>query len=368
MISGDGREFSTNAYYYHYSTARADVSVLKGRWYYEVTMKSVGSARIGWCTDKYKPESEYNGIGADDNSWGFDGYSHKKYHKNNNGETYGESWNAGDVVGVMLDIEQKRVSYSINGIDLGIAFSNIRVDGGLHPVVSIQSSAKVQVNFGRKFKYLPAGYTGMNPTNTESNKISLEKIFNEYASIERAEDDDDVETIKAPGVLKLAMDMGSSGPTDPTILIIAWKLKCSKQWEISKDEWMVLWSLMGVGDIDEIKECVDEWRAEIEDLSLFKSFYAFIFTYLKAPQATVLESTEALMAWRMCGLPEIWPLFDKWELFWKSTSIKGVNKDTWTMLVQFVETVGGDIDKYNETDCWPLAIDEFVEHLKSKSD
>jgi len=69
QISGSGE------YYYYWSTARASVKVRRGTWYFEVIIKSKGSCRIGWCTDKY---ASTEGLGCDEHSWAFDGYTQKK--------------------------------------------------------------------------------------------------------------------------------------------------------------------------------------------------------------------------------------------------------------------------------------------------
>jgi len=71
------------------------------------------------------------------------------------------------------------------------------------------------------------------------------------------------------------------------------------------------------------------------------------------------------MAWKTCGFSEKWSLFPKWEQFLKKTGLKGVNKDTWMMLLTFVENLGENLDNYDENDCWPTAIDDFVTELKS---
>lgn len=45
---------------------------------------------------------------------------------------------------------------------------------------------------------------------------------------------------------------------------------------------------------------------------------------------------------------------------------KGINKDTWRMVIEFEHTVGGDLGKYKETDFWPLIIDNLVLYIRSK--
>jgi hypothetical protein len=39
---------------------------------------------------------------------------------------YGETWNIDDVVGCLIDLDEQVISYTQNGKDLGVAFSNFR--------------------------------------------------------------------------------------------------------------------------------------------------------------------------------------------------------------------------------------------------
>lgn len=54
------------------------------------------------------------------------------------------------------------------------------------------------------------------------------------------------------------------------------------------------------------------------------------------------------MAWRMLGMDKKWKLWDKWEAWWKDNDLKGVSKDTWNMLIFFIEKLGDDVSNYNE--------------------
>jgi len=70
------------------------------------------------------------------------------------------------------------------------------------------------------------------------------------------------------------------------------------------------------------------------------------------------------MAWRLCGIDRKWGLFTEWENYWRNSSIKGVNRDTWNMLLAFIEAIGDDLGNYDVNDCWPTVFDDFVEKLK----
>eukprot|EP00484_Ammonia_sp_Unknown_P019133 CAMPEP_0197032520 /NCGR_PEP_ID=MMETSP1384-20130603/11185_1 /TAXON_ID=29189 /ORGANISM="Ammonia sp." /LENGTH=638 /DNA_ID=CAMNT_0042462201 /DNA_START=81 /DNA_END=1997 /DNA_ORIENTATION=- len=114
-----------------------------GKYYFEFVLGSAGCMQLGFGDDEFKPDaSQGEGIGDDAHSWGVDllrmrkwGVWAKPYCNAN--------WSKGDVVGCCLDIDDKRISYSLNGKDLGVAFEDVEVsaDGGLFPSVSVRNAA-----------------------------------------------------------------------------------------------------------------------------------------------------------------------------------------------------------------------------------
>jgi len=76
-LEADKMSFSTSQW--NFATARATVCVTQGRWYYELSIKTSGQARIGWASQNYAPESNYVGCGSDQDSWGWDGSQQKAY-------------------------------------------------------------------------------------------------------------------------------------------------------------------------------------------------------------------------------------------------------------------------------------------------
>src|SRR5690606_13003916 len=127
----------------YFETVRGDVKVRSGKWYYEVKLLTYGKIHIGWCTDKcqiqsnsyvglysvvFVEESPQNGIGNDTESWAFDGSSQRVWHGSSSSNTrYGEYWNNGDIIGTILDLDAKTISFYRNGHDMGVAFTNIAV-------------------------------------------------------------------------------------------------------------------------------------------------------------------------------------------------------------------------------------------------
>jgi hypothetical protein len=62
-LENDKMSFTTTQW--NFATARGTVFVSAGRWYYDLTIKTSGQARIGWCSQNYAPESNHVGCGSD---------------------------------------------------------------------------------------------------------------------------------------------------------------------------------------------------------------------------------------------------------------------------------------------------------------
>eukprot|EP01026_Neomeris_dumetosa_P024663 TRINITY_DN2045_c0_g1_i7.p1 TRINITY_DN2045_c0_g1~~TRINITY_DN2045_c0_g1_i7.p1 ORF type:complete len:708 (-),score=131.19 TRINITY_DN2045_c0_g1_i7:97-2220(-) len=137
--------------------ARGNVGALKGMVYYEVVVEDTGLCRVGWSTLAATLD-----LGTDRQSFGFGGTGKKSHDRQF--DSYGEAYNAGDVIGCMLDCDRKSIAYTKNGQFLGEAF---RIPESLHgqalyPAVTLKN-CEVSFNFGaQQFRYGPTkGYTAL---------------------------------------------------------------------------------------------------------------------------------------------------------------------------------------------------------------
>lgn len=65
-------------------------------------------------------------------------------------------------------------------------------------------------------------------------------------------------------------------------------------------------------------------------------------------------------------LKDRFQLYDKFiEYVGQIKDKKSINKDTWKMILEFNNVVGGDISKHKESDFWPTFIDNFAEFVKN---
>lgn len=90
--------------------AEATYKVTSGKWYYEFEVLTDGFMKVGWMDISAMPDTR---LGADEKSFGFDGYLTKKWHQG--AEQYGKEWKIGDIVGCFLDLNDRTISFSLNG-------------------------------------------------------------------------------------------------------------------------------------------------------------------------------------------------------------------------------------------------------------
>ncbi|CAI2723066.1 unnamed protein product [Schistosoma spindalis] len=137
---------------YRGQTTRA---VTRGKWYYEAEILTSGFIRIGWAKKSAPPDLI---IGSNSSSYAFAAHQARKW--NRNGSVYGTICRPGDVVGCMMDLVDKTISFSLNGelmmdpLGLEIAFKHIKVEEGYVPAFSLGSGQQVKINYGNDVQSL----------------------------------------------------------------------------------------------------------------------------------------------------------------------------------------------------------------------
>ncbi|CAF3538671.1 unnamed protein product [Rotaria sordida] len=139
----------------NYRTYRAErtFAVTRGKWYYEVELLTSGRMLIGWGhaskLDAFYP------LGTDSYGYAFDGLNARRFHHNII-DGFGKQWSKNDVVGCMIDLHDKTISFSLNGelmldnFGNETAFDGLEVDNiGFVPVLTSFSGQKARLNFGQ---------------------------------------------------------------------------------------------------------------------------------------------------------------------------------------------------------------------------
>lgn len=131
----------------NFSSVRANACVFAGKWMYEVTLGSGGIQQLGWATQECRFTNE-EGVGDSPQSYAYDGKRVRKWNEGQHG--YGQAWEAGDVIGCLIDLDERVVSFCRNGEDMGPAFENIgnRPGTAYFPALSLSMGERSVVNFG----------------------------------------------------------------------------------------------------------------------------------------------------------------------------------------------------------------------------
>ncbi|CAB3399073.1 unnamed protein product [Caenorhabditis bovis] len=131
--------------------AEATYAVNGGKWYFEFEILTAGYMKIGWMDIGSTPEIQ---LGSDDRSYAFDGFLGRKWHQGP--EAYGKEWKVGDVVGCFLDLNDRTISFSLNGELLldpsgsEMAFDNVVCGDGLVPAMTLGSGQRGRLNLGQQ--------------------------------------------------------------------------------------------------------------------------------------------------------------------------------------------------------------------------
>ncbi|GAA5863911.1 hypothetical protein JCM1840_005819 [Sporobolomyces johnsonii] len=100
----------------------------------------------------------------------------------------------------------------------------------------------------------------------------------------------------------------------------------------------------------------------------FRSFYSFLFPFLKAEGSRTLPPEMAIAALSVAIAPK-YPLGEQFVEFAtaQGDAFKSVSSDVWTQLLEFCQTVQPDLTNWSAEDAWPSTIDAFVEWKKEKN-
>jgi hypothetical protein len=146
FVSGDGMQ-ATYGSNESWKTIVGTEPFSCGRNHWEIKIESSSTAYlfIGVATRRADLTTF---LGGDDFGWGYIG-DRALYHKRTKVKAYGERFGQGDVIGVTLDMDRGTLSFSKNGLDLGVAFDGLA--GEIYPAVAFY-------NQGQQISLLPYSF------------------------------------------------------------------------------------------------------------------------------------------------------------------------------------------------------------------
>jgi len=103
--------------------------------------------------------------------------------------------------------------------------------------------------------------------------------------------------------------------------------------------------------------------------SAYKKFYAFTFELAKSEHARNIDMEIATALWSVVLSPKYPQCNGLIDFINEKKTYKGVNKDVWSMTLEFCEEVDMDkLDSYDSEEAsWPVMLDEFVAYSKEHS-
>ncbi|XP_054256673.1 ryanodine receptor 3 [Indicator indicator] len=120
-----------------------------GKWYFEFEAVTGGDMRVGWARPGCRPDIE---LGSDDQAFVFEGSKGQRWHQGSG--FFGRSWHPGDVVGCMINLDDKSIIFTLNGELLitskgsELAFADFGVESGFVPICALGLSQIGRMNLG----------------------------------------------------------------------------------------------------------------------------------------------------------------------------------------------------------------------------
>lgn len=158
---------------------RTTKSVITGKYYWEIKVEklssngiTMGIGNISQTLEDFLYKSNALGI------YSLDGRYCDNIPKWND---YAVAFNVGDIIGVALNCNNKKINFHINGKWYG-EMDNY-VSGYIYPMVTLRNNSQVVANFGKQpFKYaMPNGYKSYDGSQTVSNKFLIRQNKSYYA-------------------------------------------------------------------------------------------------------------------------------------------------------------------------------------------
>ncbi|KAJ8495571.1 hypothetical protein ONZ45_g12807 [Pleurotus djamor] len=214
------------------------------------------------------------------------------------------------------------------------------------------------------------------------------------ATFKHYADQDDPDVIGPEGFSKLCEDAGIPMEGVKTLLM-AWQMNTSEMGKITKEEWTKGTEKLKVASLDKLVIVVSDldnlliqgqpplkrpaaskashepydrssyWQYASDTKTAFQSLYSFCFSFAKTPQSRNIEMEAPF--WTVLLSPQ-YPIIEEIVQYINDKgSYKAVNKDLWSMTLDFCRTVQPDLTGYDADGAWPTLIDEFVAWKKESS-
>eukprot|EP00892_Ulva_mutabilis_P012621 jgi/Ulvmu1/9731/UM055_0071.1 len=188
-----------------------------------------------------------------------------------------------------------------------------------------------------------------------------EVLFAKYKSADAEDDVVDVE-----GVMKLIQDLQIES-TDKALIAFAHACNAANMGEFSRDEFCRGCDALGITSLQTFSARLPSLRGRIESPEAFEAIYKFTFGWACPQGKKFLDQDSAIAMWQLLFTGrQAWAFADQWYQFLQENHGRPINSDTWTLLLQFKKMNSQDMSSYDESQAWPVLIDDFVEFVNGQ--
>ncbi|GAV79969.1 Cullin_binding domain-containing protein [Cephalotus follicularis] len=157
--------------------------------------------------------------------------------------------------------------------------------------------------------------------------------------------------------------------TDVRILMLAWKLKAAKQGYFTQNEWQTGLKALKVDTIRKLKKALVAIEKEVMMPSNFEDFYSYAFQYCLTEEKqkgvdieSICELLKLVLGSQFCSQVDLLIEYLKIQ-----SEYKVINLDQWTNFLRFCNEISfPDLENYDDTQAWPLILDNFVQWMREK--
>jgi len=193
------------------------------------------------------------------------------------------------------------------------------------------------------------------PSMVRVNENKIKEWFRKY------QDTDCSNKMLVEGISTFCEDIGID-PEDAVILVISEYMGAAHMLEYTKEEFVKGMERIGVDNADSLKSKVDQLRGELKVPERFEEVYLFTFSFARPIGQKSMMLDVAIALWKILLLDKF-DLLDMWVMFLEKHRTTAITKDEWSLVLEFVNKVNGDLSKYDEDGAWPIVIDDFIEYI-----
>ncbi|KAN0053190.1 hypothetical protein ACTA71_006714 [Dictyostelium dimigraforme] len=194
-------------------------------------------------------------------------------------------------------------------------------------------------------------------------KKALNSLTPVQAMFEKYKDDDD--TIGPEGIARFCSDLGLA-PDSFEILVLAWTMNVAKMGYFSKNEFSSGFEKLQCSDLATLKKQLTTTSQKLKhDTTKFTDLYKYAFGF--ASEVESKKSVDLATAAEMLKLllPD-GPHTTNFAAFLCTQPNKSINKDQWLCFLEFSRTVKADLSNYDDSEAWPLLLDQFSEWVQQE--